>query len=165
MLRLLAEMIMAVESDLRQRVGKVLRENGFMVQPIETGAIMEGVPDLWYSRQFMRGDVAALGRVMHNMSVTISGWLELKKITEMPKKSTTAVFKSLNHPLSIEQENWIEQAIDHGSRADILVGYGREYFFVPGIHASRFNEMTERDLRFFTVQKLDIPKMLLVPSV
>lgn len=139
---------MAVESDLRSRIGKLLREHGYMVQSIETGAIAEGVPDLWYS--------IASGIVTH------SGWLELKKVREMPKKRETSVFKSLNHPLSVEQENWIGMAADHGTRVDILVAFERDYFFVPGQYAPKFNSFTQADLRKFQVKKDDIPRLLLV---
>lgn len=134
---------MAVESDLRQRIAKLLREHGFMVQAIETGAIGDGVPDLWYCK----GE---------------DGWLELKKVREMPKRPTTAVFKSMNHPLSTEQENWIGMCLEKGGRADILVGYGREYFFVPGKMADRFNDFTEADLRKYVINKQEIPQRLLM---
>jgi hypothetical protein len=129
---------MAVESALRQRVCRMLRDSGFMVQPIETGAIVEGVPDVWYCHE------------------GIAGWLELKKVQEMPKKPTTAVFKSLNHPLSNEQANWIYMARRHGSRADILVAYERDYFLVPGGVAESFNDFTEGMLRCFQTTKHEV---------
>lgn len=152
---------MAVESDLRARVAKLLREHGYMTQPIETGAIVEGVPDLWYSKVTQLGEVMSLGRVIRANRVTHSGWIELKKIKEMPKKSTTAIFKSMNHPLLQMQENWIENAIEHGTTVWILVGYGRDYFMIPGYYASQFNSFTELDLRKFQVDKSDIPNVLL----
>lgn len=135
---------MAVESDLRQRIAKLLRTHGFMVQAIETGAVADGVPDLWYCSRNGK-----------------DGWLELKKIKEMPKKNTTAVFKSLNHPLLTFQENFISLCLAHGGYADILVAYEREYFFVPGSLAYCFNDFTEIDLRRHKIDKEDIPGRLL----
>jgi hypothetical protein len=139
---------MSVESGLRRKVAGWMRENGFFVQPIETGAIVEGVPDLWYQ----------IGRTLGYAKA--SGWLELKLVKEMPKKTTTSVFKSLNHPLSNEQCNWIDMCRAHGGRADILVGFGREYFFVPGSFASVFNEFTEAELRAHTVTREELIKRL-----
>lgn len=132
---------MALEGALRSRVSGWLREAGFFCQPIETGSIGEGIPDLFYTHI--------------NSSVTwpVNGWLELKKIKEMPKRQYTAVFKSINHPLSIEQANWIGRCNESGTRADILVGFGRDYFLVPGALADTFNELTEPQLRRYTVTK------------
>lgn len=134
---------MANESALRGRVCGWLREAGFFVQPIETGSIVEGVPDLWF----------ALNKEVH-------GWLELKKIKEMPKKDTTAVFKSLNHPLSNSQANWIGVARSHGQRANIFIQSDREYFLVPGSLADMFNELTESDLRKYKSSKLHLLAVL-----
>lgn len=131
---------MAVESGLRQRVVQLLRSNGYFVQAIESETT-PGLPDVYY-----RKDVA--------------GWLELKHIKVMPLRPTTSIFKSYNHPLLTEQINWIDLERRHGGRADILVGYKAEYFFVPGCLAAQFNNFTEPDLRRFVINKNDIVRKL-----
>lgn len=136
---------MAVESALRQRIGVLLRQNGFMVQPIEDSTT-PGVPDLWYCAKHS-------GR-------TISGWIELKHVKQMPAKDTTSLFKSLNHGLSIEQVNWIDLCLRHGGNVVILVGYKSEYFLVPGELAETFNDFNEYRLRHYAVQKQNIPDIL-----
>lgn len=140
------ELKMALEGALRGRVSGWLREAGFFCQPIETGGISDGVPDLFYTHNNP-------SVVNPHLTKPANGWLELKKIKEMPKRSYTAIFKSINHPLSIEQANWIGRCIESGTRADILVGFGREYFFVPGSKADNFNELTEPQLRQYTITR------------
>lgn len=144
---------MANETDVRARVGKYLREQGFFVQPMETGAIANGVPDLWYSKPIR---LAAPGI----QGLARTGWLELKKVREIPKRATTSLFKSLNHSLDIYQANWINQCIAHGTVANILVAYERRYFFVPGRYADKFNDFTWEDLQKFEVEKDEIARLL-----
>lgn len=143
---------MANESDVRQRVSKMLRGEGFFVQPIETGAIMEGVPDLWYSS-------AASGGLLLGQT-GCSGWLELKKVRNVPARSTTSLFASANHPLSVEQTNWITRCIESGSQANILVAWERKYFFVPGRFADEFNTYTMKKLELYEIKKEEIPYVL-----
>lgn len=133
---------MANEADVRARVGKYLRECGFFTQPIETGSIVEGVPDLYYQEP---------GTL---------GWLELKKVTKIPALASTSLFKSANHPLGTYQCNWINRCNATGGRADILVAYERRYFFVPGEFADDFNELTWKELQKFEINKDGIPIML-----
>lgn len=140
---------MANEADVRQRIGKLLREYGFFVQAMETGAIADGVPDMWYSKK-----IGAEGVTLR------SGWLELKKVRTIPAKMSTSLFRSLNHGLSNYQVNWIESCVGAGTRASILVAYERRYFFVPGRYANDFNDFTWDDLQKFEVMKDDIPGFL-----
>lgn len=132
---------MGRESGLRQKVGKLLREHGFFVQTIESGTTSEGIPDLYYANE---GN---------------TGWMELKKVQEWPKRQTTSVFRSLNHPLSIYQANWISLARRAGVVVHVLVGYGPQYFLVPGEFAEdadRFNDMTEGDLKKYAVTREEL---------
>lgn len=131
---------MAKESALRQRITRLLRDYGFFVQAIESETT-PGIPDIYYRNG-------------------IAGWLELKHIKVMPLRPTTSIFKSYNHELSNEQASWISLERRYGGRADILVGYGRELFFVPGQFAERFNNFTEPDLRAFTVTKDQLIQLL-----
>lgn len=122
---------------MRQRIGAHLRLSGFFVQAIESET-NPGIPDMYYRRP------------------DLAGWLELKRIKEMPKRSTTAIFRSLNHPLLPEQVNWIGLELTHGGMADMLVAYERDYFLVPGESADIFNELTEPELRKFQLKKEEI---------
>lgn len=124
---------MAIEGDLRRRVVALFREQGYFVQAIDT-TTNPGMPDLYYRK----GE---------------AGWLELKHVKTMPVRAYTSVFTSYNHPLSYEQINWIISERKHGGKANILVGYQRDYFLIPGKLASEFNEFTEPDLRRFAVNK------------
>lgn len=123
-----------IESGLRQKVAKLLRDNGFFVQTIETET-GPGVPDLWW---------------LHK---GVAGWLELKHVKQMPARATTKVFASLNYNLSNEQSNWIDLCLRNLGKADILVGYKTEYFLVPGRFHDRFNSFTETDLRVFKISR------------
>lgn len=140
---------MANEADVRARVGKYLREQGFFVQAMETGAIADGVPDMWYSKK-----VGSEGLALRH------GWLELKKVREIPKKPGTTLFRSMNHPLSVYQCNWITSCIEAGTRASILVAYERRYFFVPGQNAEKFNDFTWEDLQMFEIKKDELAGLL-----
>lgn len=140
---------MANESDVRQRVAKFLRGEGFFVQAMETGAIADGVPDMFYSRSLTPGRQQAL-------PLGANGWLELKKVREIPKREDTSLFKSLNHPLGIYQANWITACIEAGTKANILVAYERRYFFVPGHMADNFNELTWSQLCRYEIKKEEL---------
>lgn len=122
----------------------MLRGIGFFVQPIETGCITDGVPDLFYT----------------SSKADTRGWLELKHLREIPKKPMTSLFKSANHPLGIYQANWINRCIECGTKANILVAYERRYFFVPGEYADTFNGFTWEVLQTFEVKKEDIWRKL-----
>lgn len=126
---------MAKESDLRQRLAEFFRERRCFVQSIESET-NPGMPDMYWS--YMRGR---------------RGWLELKHIKEMPKRASTSVFRSMNHPLRKEQIIWIAEELKHGGNVNIIVGYGREYFLVPGEQAAMFNDFTEERLREFICPK------------
>lgn len=139
---------MANEADVRSRVGKFLRECGYFVQAMETGAIADGVPDMFYSHH---GDA---GAIKHH------GWLELKKVRVLPKKPGTSLFKSLNHDLGIYQINWITACIAAGTPCNILVAYERRYFFVPGELAEEFNGFTWERLQEFEIKKVHLPYKL-----
>jgi hypothetical protein len=134
-----------IESGFRRKVTSILRDAGFFVQTIETET-GPGVPDLWW----VKGG--------------ISGWLELKLIQTFPIREKTAVFKSMNHPLSNEQINWISLCLRKGGKADILVGYKLEYFFVPGSSADFMNHFTESDLRKFKLTKEQLKEKLCLTS-
>lgn len=132
---------MAVESGLRQRIAELLRIQGFFVQSIESET-NPGMPDMYWRK----GE---------------AGWLELKHVKVLPKRETTSLFKSLNHPLLIEQINWIDLELEHCGRAEILVGYQRDYFLVPGEQCRQFNDFTWNDLQRYKVDKYDIPYLIL----
>lgn len=131
-----------IESGLRRKVAGLLREAGFFVQTIETET-GPGVPDMWWVKD---------GK---------SGWIELKLVQNIPVRPTTAVFKSMNHPLSTEQVNWISLCLTFGGRADILVGYKTEYFLIPGKQVEQVNGFTESALRNYKVSRNDIPLTLI----
>jgi hypothetical protein len=129
---------MSRESGLRQRIGALFRANGYFVQAMEVST-GNGVPDMYYR--------------LHRSAV---GWLELKQLKVLPAKEETSLFASYNHPLSIEQENWIELELKHGGNADILVGYGRDYFLVPGENCRAFNALTWNTLQQYWLKKENI---------
>lgn len=131
---------MAKESSLRRRITRLLRDHGFFVQAIESET-NPGIPDMYYRKE-------------------VGGWLELKDIKIMPVRECTSIFKSYNHPLSVEQANWISLERRHGGNADILVGYRDELFFVPGYYAEKFNDFVEPVLRGFTVTKDELIDLL-----
>lgn len=134
---------MGLETQLRHRVMALLKECGFFAQAIESET-NPGMPDVYYRKDIM----------------TV-GWLELKRVQHLPKRDSTALFTSMNHPLGVEQVNWITLERKHGGVADILVGYERDYFFIEGSYASAFNFLTWNDLNLFKVGKHDIPKILM----
>lgn len=151
---------MANESDVRQRVGKFLRSEGFMVQAMETGAIADGVPDLWYSKAVAPYRDSPVPQALLGRGSSRSGWLELKKIRKIPVNPGTSLFRSMNHPLGVYQVNWITACIEAGTPASILVAYERRYFFVPGRHADDFNNFTWADLQKFEIKLADLPRYL-----
>ena len=77
---------MARESALRQRIMLLLKEEGFFAQAIESST-NPGMPDIWW---LIEG---------------VSGWVECKMVTTVPKRADTSLFASANHSLSPEQEN------------------------------------------------------------
>lgn len=133
---------MANESAIRQRVGLLLRENGYFVQAVES-TTNPGMFDTYYRK-----------------NKNVVGWIEFKHIKTWPKRPTTSLFKSLNHPLSNEQAVWAYNELKRGGRADIIAAFERSYFFVPGILADVFNEMTAGDLERHHVRKEEIPSLL-----
>lgn len=143
---------MANETDVRQRVNAFLRSQGFFVQAMETGAIADGVPDLWYAEPPTNTRCAG--------PAGCNGWLELKKVRVIPKRADTTLFKSQNHDLGMYQANWISSCRAAGISANILVAYERRYFFVPGQYADEFNEFTWARLQEFEIKKEQIPQML-----
>jgi len=120
---------MAAEGNLWQSTRPRLMKAGFFVQRIET-TTGEGVPDVWVGWS----DGYA--------------WLELKAIPEWPVRSTTRVFGAKG--LRKEQINWHIDASQKGVVAFIFVGVGvgykRQTFLVPSVHAERFNDMTKAEL-------------------
>ena len=133
---------MAIESAFRQRVAVVLRANGCFIQTVESDTT-PGIPDLYYLKD------------------SVSGWVELKLAKVLPKRSTTAVFKSMNHSLSNEQANWISLCLKAGGTAWVLAGYKRTLWLVPGALADQFNDMTVEQLDKFKVTKEELPGKLL----
>ena len=122
------------ESRLRRKVVGWFREAGMFVQSIESETT-PGLPDTY---------------ILCN---GVTWWLELKDIKEIPKRNTTSLFKSLNHPLLPEQSNWIEQCIDHGGNVAILVGHERRVFLVPGQQADTFNELTWEQIQPYEISR------------
>jgi hypothetical protein len=134
---------MARESALRQRVGALLRAHGFFVQPIESDTA-PGIPDLYYLKQ------------------GTGGWVELKSVKVIPKKVSTSLFKSLNHPLSNEQANWLSLNYQNGGRGWVLAGYERTLWLVPGhIAYEQFNDFTVTQLDKFKVTREELVEQLL----
>lgn len=109
------------EIDFRHRIRDRLKP-GF-VQQVEN-AVGPGTPDTYYAFE------------------GVSGWLELKFGREIPKRDTTAVFKSLNRGLELEQESWIYQCARNGGNAWVLAQIVDRYFLVHGMIAHDFNVMT-----------------------
>ena len=109
------------EKNLRGKVRDALKP-GF-VQQIEN-LVGLGVPDTHYVVE---------GK---------SGWLELKFAENIPARASTAVFKSLNRGLDIEQEAWIFKYAQHGGIVHMLPQIGKRCFIVPGYLAYQFNTMT-----------------------
>lgn len=133
---------MANESALRQRVGQLLRESGFFVQAVES-TTNPGMFDTYYRK-----------------NKQVVGWIEFKLVKHWPARPTTSLFKSLNHPLSNEQAVWAYRELTHGGRADIVVGYERSYFFIPGTIADVFNDLTAAEIEYYHVRKERIVEIL-----
>jgi hypothetical protein len=133
---------MAKESDLRQRIGALLREHGFFVQAVES-AVSPGMPDTYYS-----------------FNAWVRGWIEFKHIKIIPKRMDTPIFRSLNHGLSTEQVAWIKQEVAHGGTCYLLTNYGRNYFILPSSMVDAFNDLTIATIEQFSIAKLDIPQVL-----
>lgn len=133
---------MANESAVRQRIGAMLRENGFFVQAVES-TTNPGMFDTYYRKD----------------RYTV-GWIEFKHIKEWPKRTTTSLFRSLNHPLLNEQAVFAYQEIRKGGRADIIVAHERDYYFVPGTLADTFNDLTPETIRQFKIPKNQIVDLL-----
>jgi hypothetical protein len=125
---------MARESALRSRFMKMLKDAGFFAQAIESST-NPGMPDVWH---IVDG---------------VSGWVECKMVKVLPARAETSLFKSLNHPLSCEQENWIAMCRTKLANCAILVAYERRYFLVPGKHAEVFNTFSMKRLTDFEVSR------------
>lgn len=129
---------MARESAVRQRIGEALREAGFFVQAIESPTT-PGMPDTYY-----------------RLNRHVVGWIEFKKVDKWPAKATTSLFRSMNHPLSNEQANWIGKELEKGGRADIVVAHERDYYMIPGIYADVFNDLSPETITQYKVTKQQI---------
>lgn len=125
------------ESALRSKFMKLLKDSGFFAQAIESST-NPGMPDTY---------------LIYQGAAT---WIECKLLKDLPKRAETSLFKSLNHPLSNEQRNWITICIAHGGNCAILVGYDRKYYLVPGVYADTFNELTWDKLQRFLVTREDL---------
>ncbi len=132
---------MPLESTLRQRIGRLLKENKFFYQSLEA-TTAPGLPDMYYRKG-------------------VAGWIELKHIKKIPKKATTGIFTSYNHPLSNEQINWISLELAHGGRANILASYENALFLVPGRLAHEFNDLTWVGLRAYLVTPNELLERLI----
>lgn len=129
---------MGTESKVvRKPLMEMLKENGFFAQAIESST-NPGMPDTWH---IVDGQ---------------SGWVECKHVTTLPKRPDTSLFKSLNHPLSNEQEIWITRCVAKRGNAAILAKYQRRWFLVPGKLAEQFNSFTFSQLEMFEVSKLEL---------
>jgi len=131
---------MMSEKNLRHRVRDALKP-GF-VQQIEN-IVGEGVPDTHYC---IEGNI---------------GWIELKYAENLPVRATTAVFKSLNRGLDVEQEAWIFKYVQHGGNAFILPQIGRRYYLVPGKLAYEFNTMTLSQFDHYRIELKQVRGLLL----
>lgn len=132
---------MAKESALSGRVMGWLKVAGFFAQRIESDTT-PGIPDIYYLKQ------------------GTSGWVELKYAKVLPKRDTTAVFKTMNHSLSDDQANWISLCLRNGGRAWVLAAFERTIWLVPGHLADQFNDMTVTELDKFKVTKDQVLEQL-----
>lgn len=128
------------EKNLRGRVRDLLKP-GF-VQQIEN-IVGAGVPDTHYAVQ---------GRI---------GWLELKYAENVPARAGTAVFKSLNRGLDVEQEAWIFKYAQHGGIVHVLAQVGKRYYLVPGHLAYTFNTMVCEEFEEFALRLPDLRATLI----
>jgi hypothetical protein len=74
----------------------------------------------------------------------MEGWIELKYREDVPKRSSTPVFK--DGGLRPEQVIWLDRRAKLGGRVFILAQIGVGLVLVHGVYASRFNNMTLAEL-------------------
>jgi hypothetical protein len=128
------------EINLRHEIRDLLKPG--LIQQVEN-VVGPGTPDTYYS--FER----------------VSGWIELKVAREVPKRSGTAVFKSLNRGLEVEQEAWLYQAYRHGNNAFVLCQLATRYFMLPGFLSYSFNKMHYSQFDRFELRKKDLRAILI----
>jgi hypothetical protein len=86
-------------------------------------------------------------------------WFELKQVQELPKRSTTSVFREGLRP---EQILWIGLHWRYGGNAYVVAETPTEVFIIPGKYAFEFNAMTLAQLRHHS---LTLEKVLEDPRV
>lgn len=91
----------------------------------------------------------------------IFGWIEGKYARVLPANPTTAVFKSLNRGLEVDQENWLYDYARQGGLCWVMARVLEAYILVPGIRALEFNSFTWPQLDPYRIQ-LDMIRMYLV---
>ena len=124
------------EINLRHTVRDLLKPG--LVQQIEN-AVGPGTPDTFFAIE------------------GIMGWLELKVARKLPAKDTTAVFKSLNRGLELEQEAWLYQAARFGGgKSWVLARLPGFKVLVPGILAHEFNLMTLKNFERWKIELCDL---------
>jgi AraC-like DNA-binding protein len=127
------------EKNLRGRVRDALKPG--LIQQIEN-MVGNGVPDTYYA---VKG---------------VQGWLELKYAENIPARASTAVFRSLNRGLDVEQEAWIFKCAQHGGVAHVYAQIGKRCYLVPGHLAYQFNAMTHEEFQEFYVEQKDLREAL-----
>ena len=91
-------------------------------------SIGEGIPDYAY---------------VHKESGS-AGWIEVKRILELPKRETTPVFGSKG--LRPAQIAWLNTRFNCGGKAYILAGAEKHVWLVSASFARTFNEMIVSEL-------------------
>ncbi len=91
------------------------------------------------------------------------GWLELKYADKLPARDSTAVFKSLNRGLEVEQEAWAFKSWQYApGSAWILAQIGNGYYLVPGKASYSVNEMTLSQFEVYRIASLEDLRLALI---
>ena len=99
---------------------------------------------------------------MPDVNICIDGvesWIEIKTPTE-PKRPTTPLFRSRNHPLSIEQVNWFKEQVGAGGRCWLYIDTDQRRMLINGPSVVAFGEHINKMMisELIAVSKLVFPK-------
>jgi hypothetical protein len=116
------------------------------MERVENG-LVDGMPDVNYCLH------------VGGLSPGREGWIEIKAPTE-PKRATTALFAS-NHPVSVEQLNWLHAQHMSGGTGWLYIATEQRTLLIHGGRVStafrRINEMTVQELEAIANWKAPAP--------
>lgn len=109
---------------MRQIVLRGLREYDFLAKAVDNEACDPGTPDIYYFR-----------KLAFNPGVTITGWIEAKRIDErdLPAYPSTPIRVRHYTP---QQRLWHQEAAKAGLSVHVLIIVGTEWLLLPGAWAA-----------------------------